>query len=178
MRSSLAALTLMFAANAEAHATAIEPLMLLEGARIAACGVRIAPDAGRHPIAAAEMRISRAGDTTLFTFSLTATAGMSVALSGVTLTTASYSTVELFPPPQPASSGRLETRTQLDAFTGADLMRELLVSGGRITAMSADGAAHDLPVDPPIPHGVRQAYLNCAGDLVRPGSAGENVRAP
>jgi len=56
----------------------------------------------------------------------------------------------------------------LDGFLGSSFAQELMVMGGRFEIVTTAGEtiAFDLPR--PMPHRVRQAYLNCAGDLFRP----------
>lgn len=90
------------------------------------------------------------------------------AIKSVRLATASRDTAALFPPSRNLGNGLVETRTVLEGFTGSSFAQELMVMGGRfeIVTTAGDTIAYDLPR--PMPHRVRQAYLNCAGDLFRP----------
>ncbi len=52
---------------------------------------------------------------------------------------------------------------------GAGLVRELMVSGGTVELASDGEPPRRLSVPGPLPQLVRASYLNCAGDLYRPG---------
>lgn len=148
----------------------VEPVTLMAEGQIAGCGFSSAQS---HPegIVIGEVLALREGDGTVFSIRARTDGprdGGEPAFVEVRLTTASHDTAVLFPPPAVAAGGILETRAPLEGFTGSSFVQELMVTGGRFEMRRADGRimAYDLPR--PMPHGVRQAYLNCAGDLFRP----------
>lgn len=158
---AVAAITVATAAGAEPTGS-VEPLTLLENGKIAGCGM-----ASSTASAIGEVIAFRQGDDTAFAIRARTTAG-SAAVTNVRFATASHDSKTLFPPPAPIGDGLIETRTVLEGFTGPSFAQELMVMGGRFEITTADGQtiAYDLPR--PMPHRVRQAYLNCAGDLFRP----------
>lgn len=146
-------------------AVTVEPVTLLENGEIAGCGLT---STGGSPVAAiGEVIAFRDGDRTAF--AIRARPGAAgAAVKSVRLTTATHDTAVLFPPAQAMPGGLVETRAALEGFAGASFAQELMVMGGRFEIVTAvgDTIAYDLPR--PMPHRIRQAYLNCAGDLFRP----------
>jgi hypothetical protein len=148
----------------------VEPVTLMAEGQIAGCGFSSTQS---HPegTVIGEVLALREGDGTVFSIRARTDGrrdGGEPAFAGVRLTTASHDTGVLFPPPAVTTGAILETRAPLEGFTGSSFVQELMVTGGRFEMRRADGRimAYDLPR--PMPHGVRQAYLNCAGDLFRP----------
>ena len=153
------------AAIAEATVS-VEPVTLLENGQIAGCGLSSkANDKGRSVFA--DVIAFREGDRTAFAVRARP-AENATGISAVRLSTASHDTAKLFPPVRNLPEGLVEVRTVLEGFTGSSFAQELMVMGGRFEVTMTDGAtlAFDLPR--PMPHRIRQAYLNCAGDLFRP----------
>jgi hypothetical protein len=109
----------------------------------------------------------REGNDTAFAIRARSTPGSS-AVTSVRFATASHDSANLFPASAAIGDGIVEARTVLEGFTGPSFAQELMVMGGRFEITTVDGRtiAYDLPR--PMPHRVRQAYLNCAGDLFRP----------
>jgi hypothetical protein len=147
----------------------VEPVTLMAEGRIAGCGLASA-HADTDGTVIGEVLAFREGARTVFSIRAR-TADLSAgqpAFAGVRLTTASHDTAVLFPAPTVSAEGIVETRAALEGFAGSSFAQELMVMGGRFEMRRPDGRviAYDLPR--PIPHGVRQAYLNCAGDLFRP----------
>jgi len=161
---TLAAIT---AAPVRAQPTVtVEPVTLLKNGNIAGCGLTstVMDDAVS---AIGEVIAFRDGDHTAF--AIRARPGTTgAAIQSVRLATASHDTRRLFPPPKLLTNGLVETRAVLEGFTGSSFAQELMVIGGRFELITTAGEtiAYDLPR--PMPHRVRQAYLNCAGDLFRP----------
>ncbi len=165
-RALLLALTSLpvAAANAEPAVT-VEPVTLLKNGEIAGCGLTSSNNEAASVIG--DVIAFRDGDRTAFAVRARPGAAGG-AIKSVRLATASHDTATLFPPSKPLSGGLVETRAILDGFTGSSFAQELMVMGGRFEIMTAAGdtITYDLPR--PMPHRVRQAYLNCAGDLFRP----------
>lgn len=156
-------------ARAETQVT-VSPLTLLEVGKVAGCGLS---SSANMPEASAvgEVIAFREGDVTAFAVRAR-TSPEAGTVTGVRLTTASYDTAAIFPAPQLLPGGIIETRKILERFAGSSFAQELMVMGGRfeITFGHGQPLAYDLPR--PMPHNVRQAYLNCAGDLFRPEDEG------
>ncbi len=149
------------AAEADSSAT-VEPLTLLEDGKIAGCGMT-----SSSASVIGEVIAFRSGNETAFAIRARPAPGAS-AVKSVRFATASHDSASLFPAPAPIDDGIVEARTVLEGFTGPSFAQELMVMGGRFEIATVDGQtiAFDLPR--PMPHRVRQAYLNCAGDLFRP----------
>ncbi len=153
----------------DALAVQVEPVVLLKGSEIAACGLQFVDLDTSAPLARAEVLVSRADNTTRFTITGFPSPEFSGDLARIALTTVTYDTRDLFPDPIPTEGGAITTSTTLEPFAGGDLMRELMVSGGKVEIETRAGLTQSVAIPAPVPHGIRQAYLNCSGDLVRPG---------
>ena len=140
----------------------VEPLTLLENGKIAGCGMM-----SSSAMVIGEVIAFREGNDTAFAIRARSTPGSS-AVKSVRFATASHDSANLFPASAAIGDGIVEARTVLEGFTGPSFAQELMVMGGRFEITTVDGRtiAYDLPR--PMPHRVRQAYLNCAGDLFRP----------
>lgn len=140
----------------------VEPLTLLENGKIAGCGMT-----SSSASVIGEVIAFRDGNQTAFAIRARPAPGSS-AVKSVRFATASHDSASLFPASAPIDDGIVESRTVLEGFTGPSFAQELMVMGGRFQIATVDGQtiAYDLPR--PMPHRVRQAYLNCAGDLFRP----------
>ena len=140
----------------------VEPLTLLENGKIAGCGMM-----SSSAMVIGEVIAFREGNDTAFAIRARSTPGSS-AVTSVRFATASHDSANLFPASAAIGDGIVEARTVLEGFTGPSFAQELMVMGGRFEITTVDGGtiAYDLPR--PMPHRVRQAYLNCAGDLFRP----------
>jgi hypothetical protein len=148
-------------ANADTGAR-VEPLTLLENGKIAGCGMM-----SSSARVIGEVIAFRQGNDTAFAIRARPIPGSS-AVKSVRFATASHDSAALFPVSAPIGDGIVEARTVLQGFTGPSFAQELMVMGGRfeITTTDGDTIAYELPR--PMPHRIRQAYLNCAGDLFRP----------
>ncbi|MGE5266572.1 MAG: hypothetical protein ACM3L9_04315 [Deltaproteobacteria bacterium] len=144
----------------------VAPLTLLEDGEVAGCGLT---SSSRSPetLALGEVIAFREGEATAFAVRAR-TVPATVEVTGVRLITASHDTAADFPKARMLGGGLIETRTVLEGFAGSRFAQSLMVTGGRFEITLSDGktVAYDLPR--PMPHAVRQAYLNCAGDLFRP----------
>ena len=166
----LAILLAAFALNiSDGHAVPsvmVEPVTLLENGEIAGCGfVSSATVDGAAAIG--EVIAFREGDVTAFAVRARP-GGNTAPITTVRLTTASHDTAKLFPPATSLPHGAVETRAVLEGFTGSSFAQELMVMGGRFEVIATDGKTITYDLPRPMPHGIRQAYLNCAGDLFRP----------
>ncbi len=168
VRSALIALLVPALMGADSEVR-VEPVTLMAGGQIAGCGFSSTQPQPEDTVIG-EVLALREGDGTVFSIRARTTGrnGGEAVFAGVRLTTASHDSAVLFPAPAVSSGGILETRAALEGFTGSSFAQELMVTGGRFEMRRADGGiiAYDLPR--PMPHRVRQAYLNCAGDLFRP----------
>lgn len=139
----------------------VEPLTLLENGKIAGCGMM-----SSSARVIGEVIAFREGTDTAFAIRARPIPGSS-AVTSVRFATASHDSAALFPASAPIGDGIVEARAVLEGFTGPSFAQELMVMGGRFEITTVDGTiAYDLPR--PMPHRIRQAYLNCAGDLFRP----------
>jgi len=166
--AALLALVMVPAAVASAEPlVTVEPVTLLENGEIAGCGLT-STVAGRTASAIGEMIAFRDGDRTAFAVRARPSTANGQAIKSVRLATASHDTAALFPPSKTLGDGIVESRRVLEGFSGSSFAQELMVMGGRFEIVTTAGEtiAYDLPR--PMPHRVRQAYLNCAGDLFRP----------
>lgn len=170
-RHTRAALVLALAVLPASGATAdpaviVEPVTLLERGEIAGCGLT-STFTGGIGSAIGEVIAFRDGDRTAF--AVRARPGsIGGAIKSVRLVTASHDTAALFPPSKSIENGLVETRTVLEGFTGSSFAQEVMVMGGRFEIITATGQTLTYDLPRPMPHRVRQAYLNCAGDLFRP----------
>ena len=165
--SILISLSVSPAANAQIEpVVTVEPVTLLNDGAVAGCGLTTFGRVGSTS-ATAEFIAFRDGDRTAFAIRARPDANGGTP-KAIRLTTTSHDTAHLFPPSGIINGGILETRTVLDGFLGSSFAQELMVMGGRFEIVTTAGEiiAFDLPR--PMPHRVRQAYLNCAGDLFRP----------
>jgi hypothetical protein len=115
---------------------------------------------------------TNANDTP-FALTVTAPGNTELAIGNVWLKTANWSTQQLLSPAQHNAFGVLEARGTTDASEGAQFMQELMVSGGDFGLVLEGGIPEvrlKMSLPGPVPHTVRAAYLNCAGDLVGPGN--------
>jgi hypothetical protein len=153
-------------ASAEPLVT-VDPVTLLEAGEIAGCGLTSTVTGGTSSVIG-EMIAFRDGDRTAFAVRARPSTADGEAIKSVRLATASHDSAVLFPPSKLLGDGIVETRTVLEGFSGSSFAQELMVMGGRFEIVTTAGEtiAYDLPR--PMPHRVRQAYLNCAGDLFRP----------
>lgn len=145
---------------------AVSPLTLLENGNVAGCGLSSTVRTPQNT-AIADVIAFRDGNATAFAVRARTQSDTPQAV-GVRLITATHDTASDFPSVRPIDGGLVETRTVLEGFDGSSFAQALMVTGGRfeITLSGGMTLAYDLPR--PMPHGVRQAYLNCAGDLFRP----------
>jgi hypothetical protein len=152
-------------ANAGVEVT-VAPLTLLEDGTVAGCGLTASLHS-RETQAVGEVVAFREGDATAFAVRAR-TVPSSPEITGVRLITATHDTAADFPKARMITDGMIETRTVMEGFSGSSFAQSLMVTGGRfeVTFRGGQTLAYDLPR--PMPHSVRQAYLNCAGDLFRP----------
>jgi hypothetical protein len=166
--AALLALVMVPAAAASAEQlVTVEPVTLMENGEIAGCGLTSTVTGGTSS-AIGEVIAFRDGYSTAFAVRARPSPANGEAIKSVRLATASHDTAALFPPSRNLGNGLVETRTVLEGFSGSSFAQELMVMGGRFEIITTAGEtiAYDLPR--PMPHRVRQAYLNCAGDLFRP----------
>ena len=149
----------------------VAPLTLLEDGEVAGCGLT---SSLRFPetLAVGEVFAFREGDATAFAVRAR-TVPVSAEITGVRLITATHDTAADFPKVRTIAGGMIETRSVLEGFAGSSFAQSLMVTGGRfeLTLSGGQTVAYELPR--PMPHAVRQAYLNCAGDLFRPETEGQ-----
>lgn len=171
MRSAALGLVAALAIGAPATAAPlqveVEPVTLIDGDRIAACGVSaVARGDGPGSITASLLAI-RDGDRTVFELSAVVS-DPAWPPRALTFRSASHTSDQMFPPVTAEAGGGLSTRAALDGLAGAMFIQEVLISGGTFQLGFSDGPEVSLALPSPMPHGVRQSYLQCAGDLFRP----------
>lgn len=145
---------------------AIEPIVAIANGDIAACGfVARGTATAKEPAIHASFRAIRDGSSIVFEIAAgrPGAGGGSEPVRDVSLTTGAYASRTLFPP---VAGGT--TSARIKGFDGAALVQSLFVSGGTFWIVDQTGATSTLELPSPMPHSVRQAYLNCAGDLFRP----------
>lgn len=154
-----------FSAGAGGDIT-VAPLTLLENGEVAGCGLTSSTRSPK-PRAVGEVIAFRDGNDTAFAVRARIDPGPAK-ITSVRLVTATHDTAADFPEVRTLDGGMIETRKVLEGFAGASFAQALMVTGGRfeITMSGGRTVVYDLPS--PMPHTVRQAYLNCAGDLFRP----------
>lgn len=72
-------------------------------------------------------------------------------------------------PPHDTSGGLVERRSAAADPRITAVIQELMIAGAVLVATRADGNSERIDIKGPLPASVRAAYLNCAGDLYRPG---------
>lgn len=150
------------------HARAdIEPVVLFERGELSACGLRArVEDAG--DLLVVSLVAYKSGPVLRFRLEARRPEGTSgpppVAVS---LATTGYDTTRLLRDVAP-EAGVAAAEAPLEGLDGGGLMRELMVSGGRVRMQLQDGATREVLLAGPMTQAVRAAYLNCAGDLFRP----------
>ncbi len=154
------------------EAQAVEAVVLIKDGAIAACGVKAAANlsGGAATASLTLFRDARTASGTRFVLrGLWTSAGAHPApLSSLTLRTIAADTGTTFSTVSTVPDGAFETTADLPLLDGANLFRELMLSGAIISMRDADGAKLDLEIIGPVSASVRAAYLNCAGDLVGP----------
>jgi hypothetical protein len=172
MQALLLAVPVVTAAALAANAApvvplvSVEPVVLLQDGRISGCGLSSTAElTGVRVIG--EVIAFRDGEQTAFAVRARASEG-AAHVKSVRLATASHDTLTLFPPPSPLAPGGVETRAILEGLPGSLFAQELLVTGGRFQIDFDDGQTLSFDLPRPMPHSIRQSYLNCAGDLFRP----------
>lgn len=156
-----------------ASAAALEPLTLMRDGEIAGCGVTARSPAvdGDLEVGLRLMKVESAPTGATFVLSVRRRSSPLASVIRLELMTSAGATVGRFSKPQAASDGGFEARGNLGPLEGGELMRALMISGGRFEIETADGTAQ-VQIASPAPHATRAAYLNCAGDLFRPERAG------
>lgn len=134
---------------------------------VSGCGVRFFPE-GADDVSAIALvaRKSAAGVMFHLEAFVTGRPGI-VTPRTVTLQTASHDTRALTSIER--EPGRIAFAGALPGDEGSGLVRELMVSGGTVELDSEGVPPRRLSVPGPLPQLVRASYLNCAGDLYRPG---------
>lgn len=72
-------------------------------------------------------------------------------------------------PPHDASGGQVERRSAASDPRVTAFIQDLMLAGVVIVATRVDGTLERIAIQGPLSASVRAAYLNCAGDLYRPG---------
>ncbi|MGQ0672152.1 MAG: hypothetical protein ACT4N2_04635 [Hyphomicrobium sp.] len=167
---AVAASCLARPALAQARPPAVEPIVLLSDGRVAACGAR-ATFSEADGVIVLDVMLRRKGDGADLVLggSWHTPQGRARSIDALTLSTATVHTKAFaIGAPVMGASGREVTAPAADPRV-TTLIQELMVSGGSIE-IAVDGASpRSLVVPGPIPHATRSLYLNCAGDLFRPG---------
>ena len=154
-------------------AQTMEAVVLIKDGVVSACGIKAAANISGGA-AAASLTLFKdaksASGTRFVLHGLWTSAGAHPArLASLTLRTVAADTSTMFSAVSGARDGAFETTGELPPLDGANLFRELMLSGAIISMRDADGARLDLEIIGPVSPSVRAAYLNCAGDLVGPG---------
>lgn len=143
-----------------------EPIVLLDGRSIAACGVRVPGDVRGAPVVLEVMlaRTKAGGDIVA---RLSASGGRTS--DSFRLTTASQRSEQIFVGAPARDGGSIELRTSAASAAVTLLIQELMVSGAILEVTLEGGETGSIQIPGPMPQSVRAGYLNCAGDLFRPG---------
>lgn len=174
---SLSVLTTAAAANSTAT---VEPVVLLDGGTIKACGLR-ASFTGSDVSRTFELRIERRGNKALL--SLQADCPLEIAASKgagpnasateiimprPTLETASNSTAKILTGEPQRQDDRIALSATAENDAIAQMIQQLMIGGGSFSC-KREGAQPQLhTLQGPLPQQTRAAYLNCSGDLFRP----------
>lgn len=134
---------------------------------VAGCGVRFVPE-GADDVSSIALVARKSATGVMFHLEAIVTdrPGL-IAPRTITLQTASHDTRALTGIER--EPGRIAFAGPLPGDEGAGLVRELMVSGGTVEIASDGEPPRRLSAPGPLPQLVRASYLNCAGDLYRPG---------
>jgi hypothetical protein len=150
----------------------VEAVILMNNGAIAACGIKVAANISGGAATASLVLYRDAKTVSGTRFVLrglwTSAAAYPASLSTLTLRTIAADTGTTFSTVTSAPDGAFETSADLALLDGANLFRELMLSGAIISMRDAGGARLDLEITGPVSASVRAAYLNCAGDLFGP----------
>lgn len=162
----LCALTLQTVPLQAAESPPPEPIVLLDGRNIVACGVRIAAETGgaENRLDVMLMRTKDAADLVARLMP-----GGSRSIERFGLTTATQSSDQIFSESPLRDDGVIELRAPAASAAVTSLIQELMVSGAVLDVTYAGNEKTTSSIRGPMPQSVRAAYLNCAGDLYRPG---------
>lgn len=160
----------VLAALSSARAQTVEPVVLLEGQRIAACGARATFESGEGR-RVVEIRLQRHGNGAELVIlgEWRSENGPTIRLSALSVATASVSSAELAPAGLSNTDGVAQLKAQASDPRVTTFIQELMVSGATVQMRGDDADAVELRIAGPLPQSTRAAYLNCAGDLYRPG---------
>lgn len=135
----------------------VSPIVLLDGRTIVACGARATTADGRTGV---EVRLTRTAGSAELSLSGTINGEQ----SRISADTASILSSALFGD----QSGPV-MRTPADDPRVTTFIQELMVSGAKVRLERAGTEVLEASIAGPLPQSTRAAYLNCAGDLYRPG---------
>jgi hypothetical protein len=152
----------------EPRSVVLEPIVRIAGGAILACGIAIVT--GIDGTLTASLRLEKAETEPVFALEATwrDERGKARSLSGIVIETGTETTAKLLPPARPSQDG-VKATGPIPGLPGSELMRSLLVSGGTLTVVSPENGTTAIAIPGPAPQQVRASYLNCAGDLERPG---------
>lgn len=145
------------------------PVALFDGSELVACGVRFSGEAEGMAFEA-ELVLQKRATATSFRV-VARWSGDEMPKPGIVdvrLDTVTQSTVDRLAPVAAPPSWDYAAEGEIAGLDGALLVRELMVSGVRISLRTSPREQRVSEVPGPLPQLVRAAYLNCAGDLFRP----------
>lgn len=148
---------------------AVEPIVLMRDGNLEGCGLRAVYFTPKAKLDL-EVVTLRAGGGTEFDVSvfMRDRYDRPTPIVNFELETRTLNTAERFPAVSGGQEGMLSTRMALDQFSGAQFIQGLMVSGGTLSVIAADGKTHLFGINGPVANLVRASYLNCSGDLYRP----------
>jgi hypothetical protein len=142
----------------------LEPVIELTQGQVSGCGLRVGFATATHTV---EFVNRRTGPATEFLLTAVRVQPGQPA-AALSLKTGAYDTRTLLPPARMTRDGEREMLTAqgtMDPTTGAFLMRELMLSGARVTWDLQNAQEVSLDIPGPLSQSIRAAYLQCAGDL-------------
>jgi hypothetical protein len=156
--------------EAASPARSVEPLVLIDGERIVVCGAAATFDVGggTASLSVALERKEQGADLVVRGRWREAD-GKPLLIERLTLATASTKASEVVSRRAAEPDGTLALSGPAASPSVTILIQEFMVSGARATFESAGREPLAFIIPGPLPQSTRAAYLNCAGDLYRPG---------
>lgn len=146
----------------------ISPLILLKDRKVSACGLTVLAGPPENRLVT-EVKVEHKEGHNIFSIRARPHEPQKgTALTDIQLTTRSLDSRSLFPKVRLDEDGYLLLQSPLDDSSGAQLMQEILVTGGAFHLTTQKGDTLSIELPRPLPHSLRLAYLSCAGDLIGP----------
>lgn len=149
-------------------AALVVPLTGLEGGDVRQCGVRALGQA-EQPNVSVDISLERLGrGADLVVRAVNLAGGGANVIKDVRVERDGRVLLAGAGPATAVVSG-VERRMSAAGEDVTSFLRDLMVQGAAVVVTRSGGTTQTIDIAGPLPHSVRAAYLNCAGDLYRPG---------